>query len=256
MSAGAGKSPSAGDAGSGRGWYRNMPPAPCPSAQTLFPSHPEGANSAEGSCWWYQQRFPLRFRGLCSPAPGQGARRCFVPTIVAAWPHQSPLPRSALLSWLPWAAPSSLPKQLLKYQVFKASGLLDCLPLVAGNAPFVRLLGFSWMRDAADIRNPEAQALVLVSSSALRLSGPQWKIRFCLETSLGVWLGKAQKNTVQGSQTFNTNRVWPGLYNRREAEKEQEHTPFLVPQSLAGKLCFALSGHKGPSKELDALKSK
>ena len=76
------------------------------------------------------------------------------------------------------------------------------------------------MRDATDICDSRAQALVLVSSSALLLSSPERKIQVCLETKFLGLAWKGSKNTAQGSQTFNTNRVWPGLYKRREAEKE------------------------------------
>lgn len=50
MSARAGKSPSAMDAGLCRGWCRNAPPAPCPSTQPPFDLHPQGAADAGSIC--------------------------------------------------------------------------------------------------------------------------------------------------------------------------------------------------------------
>lgn len=111
MSARAGKSLSAADAGWRGGRCRDTPPAPCPSAQPPFNLHPEVAKSAEGRCCGCTCGNFLQGAGafaLQQRDEVPGGASC--PPLRLHSRNQSPLPRSALLSWQPWAAPSCLPK--------------------------------------------------------------------------------------------------------------------------------------------------
>lgn len=102
MSAQPGKSPAM-DAGSCRGWGRTPLSALWPCTQLPLDWHPEGGRSPKGRAWQYLW---VQSAGALLPSAGTRCLGCFV--LALHWPchiYQAPFPGSALLPWLPWAAP-------------------------------------------------------------------------------------------------------------------------------------------------------
>lgn len=132
-----------------------------------------------------------KVQGLCSPVLAQDVwvalcSHCSGTVIPGPLPWVSPPPLAALGSPLLPPKPAD--------QISMSSRQAGCLTThLSQLAPLSRLLEFSWMKDAMEICNSRAQALVLVSSSALRLSSSQWKIQVCLETVSGFGLKSLRK---------------------------------------------------------------
>lgn len=130
-----------------------------------------GGRDPKGRAWQYLW---LQGAGLCSPVLAQDVwvalcLHCSGTVIPGPLPWVSPPPLAALGSPLLPPKPAD--------QIPMSSRQAGCLAVHPSQlAPFSRFLEFSWMKDAMEICNSRAQALVLVSSSALRLSSSQWKI--------------------------------------------------------------------------------
>lgn len=137
--------------------------APACSVPLPFSWHPapEGAE-APGADWQY-----LWLRGAGALLPSAGTR-CLGCSVLALWWHNHTRPPSLGSPLLPPKPADQIPMSS------RQTGYLTAH--LSQLAPFSRLLEFSWMKDAMEICKSRAQALVLVSSSALRLSSSQWKI--------------------------------------------------------------------------------
>lgn len=161
MSAQAGKSPAM-DAGSCRGWGRTLCLLCAPahsSPSTVTRRGAEAPRTDTGSTCG------SKVQGLCSPELAQDAwvalcLCCSGKVIPGSLPWVSPPPLAAQGSTLLPPKPAD--------QIPMSSRQAGCLTAhLSQLAPFSRILEFSWMKDAMEICNSRAQALVLVSSSAL-----------------------------------------------------------------------------------------
>lgn len=146
-----------------QGLGQNPLPVLCPCTQLPLDCHPERGRSAPrtdtgSTCG-------SKVQGLCSPELAQDAwvalcLCCSGKVIPGSLPWVSPPPLAAQGSPLLPPKPAD--------QIPMSSRQAGCLTAhLSQLAPFSRILEFSWMKDAMEICNSRAQALVLVSSSAL-----------------------------------------------------------------------------------------